>query len=83
MIYHHKVTIKLACGCQFDQYIQLAEGVEPDGPNAYASLLSAIMHPQVAEEVCIHDHTDRGQETIDVSVRTKVGPIPDEVTEGT
>jgi len=76
MEYHHQIRLELACGCKVEGYYQLGDGIEPCGESAYVALIDTVTQPAVAL-LCAEDtHDQRGNESLTVTVRTKVGPVP-------
>lgn len=78
--HHIQCELEMGCGCRVEHRVGL-DGDEPCGWETYTALLTFLLTPLVGE-LCLHDeHSDRGQETLTVRVRTKVGPVPREVPE--
>lgn len=77
-IYHHKVEIKLACGCHYTEFFQLEDGEEPSSETASFSLYECLHEPTIMSLLMTDSHMERGGEKIDITVRTKVGPIPED-----
>ncbi len=77
--YHHQVKVELGCGCALEFREELPDGVDPSGRTSIIVLLHTIMEDTVLD-FCTDDmHVERGQEKVDISIRTKVGPIPAEM----
>jgi hypothetical protein len=75
--YHHAVEIKFGCGCHVEDRFELIDGEEPSGLTAGAALFSSLNDPRIQAAIA-HPHEMHGEEKIDIHVRTKVGPIPDD-----
>lgn len=68
--YAHTVDFRMACGCRA-KYKMAVEG-EPSSESIYDALMGVLQSDEVMTMLVTDDHTQKGNEKIDIEVRTKV-----------
>lgn len=73
--YHYKLTCKLACGCEVERRSAIEGEEQPSGETIITELLSFLVD---TADLIAHDaHTERGNEVVNIELRTMVGPLPE------
>lgn len=73
-----RVEVSLACGCQSVLGVEVPEGDDCSPAFVMAVLEAALFNDTTFDLLTEDSHTERGHEHIDIKVRMKLGPVPDE-----
>ena len=81
-MYHYVVEVKMACGCHYVNFLEIRDGSPPQTGDAFSALLDTITNPELVFALAECSHQDHGEEKIDISLRVKVGSMPEEINNG-